>query len=273
MRSVFFSIVTVLWEVAFSNYIRCLINFVCALYFDLMNTFVIKLTYMKKVIIAENLAADLGRDKPFKLRENIDILTSTSSDDAIRILSEQKANLIIADYDLPDNDIERLCEGIKNSSGRSKVSILFMGKDDSMDTLHFTVCGAYHYIPKSAPQEKLFKKVRQMLSIPEKKDIRSPIKVTVKGTVMNEYFVCKTLNISPKGLMIETAKVLEKGSVISCSFALSERETISADCKITRMDKKGKRMKRYGLRFQNLGASDRKKIEEFISSEHAAVFA
>ena len=226
---------------------------------------------MQKIIIADTLAKLFGREKPLKLREYIGIYTSASNTDALRILDEVRASLIIADYDLDDNEIERLCEGIRRENGDGKVSVLFMGSDDTMDTVHFTACGAYQYMPKSAPPEKLFRKVLQMLRIHEKKDMRSPIKISVKSSFMNEYFICKTLNISPRGLMIETGKALEKGSVIACSFSLGGPGSISADCKVTRVEKSGKGMKRYGLRFQNLGIADRKAIEDYIASEHAGV--
>lgn len=228
---------------------------------------------MKKIIIADTLAKLLGRGNPMKLRENVGIYTSRSNTDALRILGEEKASLIIADYDLDDSEIENLCEGIKQGNGNGKVSILFMGSDETMDTLHFTACGAYQYIPKSASPDKLFRKVMQILRIPEKKEMRSPIKISVKGSFMNEYFVCKTLNISPRGLMIETGKALEKGSVIACSFSLGNPGAITVDCKVSRVEKKGRRMKRYGLRFQNLGTVDRKAIEDYIGSEHAVVRA
>jgi len=222
---------------------------------------------MKKIIIADTLAKLLGRENPMKLRENVGIYTSRSNTDALRIFGEEKASLIIADYDRDDDEIERLCEGIKQRNGNGKVSILFLGSDETMDTLHFTACGAYQYIPKSASPDKLSRKILQMLRIPEKKDMRSSIKISVKGSFMNEYFVCKTLNISPRGLMIETGKTLEKGSVIACSFS----GAITVDCKVSRVEKQGRRMKRYGLRFQNLGIVDRKTIEDYIASEHAVV--
>lgn len=226
---------------------------------------------MKKIIIADTLAKLLGRDRPLKFRENIGIYTSLSNEDALRILEDQKANLIIADYDLVDSETEGLCEGIQRVNGGRNVSILFMGSDDVMDTLHVSVCGAYQYMSKSASPDDFFRKVRKMLHISEKKDIRSQIKVAVKGSVMNEYFICKTLNISPRGLMIETGKVLEKGSVIACSFSLDGARSIDVDCKVTRIEKQGRGMKRYGLRFQNLGPVDIKAIEDYIACEHALV--
>jgi len=65
--------------------------------------------------------------------------------------------------------------------------------------------------------------------------------------------------------MIETAKPMGKGDVLSCSFFLPDFGQINSEAEIMRIDRSGE-IHRYGIRFRHLDPKFREAIESFVAA-------
>ncbi|MBI5102124.1 MAG: PilZ domain-containing protein [Nitrospirae bacterium] len=82
----------------------------------------------------------------------------------------------------------------------------------------------------------------------------------------SESFFCYSRDISSSGILIETDKVLEKGTIISCSFFLPNSERIVTDAEIMRAVPLGNKTFQYGARFTKIDAPARSAIDTFVSN-------
>jgi hypothetical protein len=60
------------------------------------------------------------------------------------------------------------------------------------------------------------------------------LNVAIEGTVSTNHFVCKSLDISLAGMLIETAQTFNQGDRLSCSFFMPNMTQIQLTGEIAR---------------------------------------
>jgi c-di-GMP-binding flagellar brake protein YcgR len=97
------------------------------------------------------------------------------------------------------------------------------------------------------------------------------LNVSVEMNVTTNHFVCNTLDISLKGMLIETAQIFNVGDQLSCSFFLPDMTQIRITGEIVRtvQPAHGVEANWYGVRFLDLSPDAEKTLEAFIDTTAA----
>lgn len=207
----------------------------------------------------------IGGHDSFFGRENIAAYTARASEEILNVHGVRKADIIITDIALPLMGGIKLCSAIRSDESLKHVSIIMLCDDTEASLAQCREAGANAVIPKPVNPVQLFSKMSELLVIPHRQDIRSPLHVSVNGREGNNSFLGVSLNISISGLLLETEQPLTKGDRVACSVAIGGREIV-AECVVIREDKAAseKFRYRYGVKFMNLDMKSLLIIEQFV---------
>jgi CheY-like chemotaxis protein len=220
---------------------------------------------MKKIIIANSIQAFLERDKSILNRGDFSIYTATSGMEALRIHRDEKANLIVADLDLPDMGGDKLCSLVRQESAIRSVSIILVCQDIPAELERVSTCGANAWVTKPVRPEQLVERVGQLLAVSLRRGYRVLLKARVNGARESVPFFCTSHNISVTGILLETDKLLESGDFITCSFFFPGSQQIVADGEVVRREERPDGLRLYGVRFVDLAPKFQEEIEKFIA--------
>lgn len=218
----------------------------------------------KKILIVDNLEDMIEREKTILNRASFEIFTASTGQEALSVHKEHQVDLMVISLDLSDMKGDQLCSSIRKDTGLRQVSIIMTCRNNPDCIERVARCGANAYVTKPFHSTQLTDKVTKFLSIPQRQNYRVLLQVAVKGTSADEPFFCSSCDISSSGIMIETAKQLEKGDILSCSFFLPGFGKIIADGEIMRTDNSAE-IPRYGIRFKYIDPEYRKAIDSFIA--------
>ncbi len=225
---------------------------------------------MKKILLVDDVAAFIEKEKSILSRADFKIFTATSGRDALALHKANAMDLIITDLDMPDMGGDRLCTAVRADPALKKVSIIVVGDGSKEEMARVKRCGANSFLAKPIRPVQLLEEVSRLLDVPERKSYRVILKVTINGKDRRESFFCSSRNISATGMLIETDKSLEKGDRISCSFFLPNSDRITCDGEVVRVVQEGD-ARHYGIRYVDIRPECKSAIEGFISSRSRKV--
>ena len=222
---------------------------------------------MKKILIVDDLASFVDREKSILNRADFKIFTATSGEEALKIHKAEHMDMIVTDLEMPGIPGDKLCSIIRQDESLKNVSVIIVCSNSAADRAKVARCQANAYITKPIRPVEFLEKVSQLMDIPERQSYRVLLRVKVKGKTTAEPFFCSSRNISVTGLLIETDKILEKGDIISCSFFLPKSECIVTDAEVMRVVKSDENTHQYGVRYLDISPQFRSSIELFIKSK------
>lgn len=235
---------------------------------------------MKKILIADEFLPDIQEHRGILGRANFQIFTAGTAEEALGLHRDERMDLIMVALDMPVMGGDGLCSAIRQDEsprqGKSdmqeksdkKVYISLVCPGRKPELRRCESCGADSSV--TSP-EALMEKVARVLGVPERRDKRVLIKVTVNGRFKTEPFFCTSGDVSVSGILLETEKTLARGDAITCSFFLPDaggaappaENRIDAKGEVTRVVKAGDCCN-YGVRFLNLPPESREAMEAFV---------
>lgn len=220
---------------------------------------------MKKIIIAESIMRDIGGlDSVFK-RGDITTYTAVTSEEILNVHGVRKADLIVTDLALPLMGGAKLCSAIRSDDGLKNVSIIVACDNTDASLSSCREAGANAVISKPVDPVQLFLKISELLVIPQRKDLRVLLRVSVKGRDGDTSFFASSQNISISGMLLETDRGLKQGDRITCALNIGHIE-VAAQCLVTRENRTPSGRLRYGVKFLNLDTKSLIVIEQFVKS-------
>ena len=221
---------------------------------------------MKKILVTEEVAQIIARDKSFLDREGVKLFTVATNDDVLPAHRAEKTDAIITTVQSPGMKSEELCSEIRSDESMRNVSIIMICADNAADIERCTQCKANAVLTMPVDPAVLLEKVRQLLEISWRESYRVLVSMIVEGSNKDRPFFGRSGNISTTGILIEGIKGLEIGDQLTCSFFLPGSAQIKTSGEIVRIMKQaaGSKYCQYGVRFSRLSAEARSAIEEFV---------
>jgi len=177
-----------------------------------------------------------------------------------------KADLIITEFDLPVMGGVRLCSSIRSEPGLKDVSLIVCCDDNRVFQAACRDAGANAVIQKPVDAFDLFSKISELIAIPQRKDMRVLLRISMEGRQEETSFIATSYNISISGLLLETRKELNIGDTLTCSFNIAHAE-VNAHCRIVRVDRTDAERFRYGAKFLDLDTKAIVVIEQYVKSK------
>jgi len=222
---------------------------------------------MKKVIIAEDIKAILEKDRSFFNRSGISAVAAASNEEILALHRTEKADLIIANLDMPGMNGEDLCAVIRTDNELRSVSIIIVCTETAENLQRCTQCGANAFISSPMNHTVLLQEAFQLLHVTPRKACRIPLKLGMEGTSRGKTFTGQGENISASGMLFQSAADLFEGDTLTCSFALAGSRRLSASAEVVRVLKKGhgaETINHYGIMFVDIADDAVAAIEAFV---------
>ena len=225
---------------------------------------------MKKILIVGNKQNFVALGKSILNRTGLEILTTTSAEEALGIHKTERADLIIAELDLPGMSGDRLCSVIREDEELRRVSIIIVCTSAASDIARVCRCKANSFITKPIHHRELIDKVTQLADVPERKSSRVLLKVSVNGRSARGPFICSSRDISTAGILLQSDRTLAIGDVISCNFLLPDSSRIFADLEIIRVTRADDNTFLYGARYVDLSPEHKFALKVFTNKGSAS---
>jgi CheY-like chemotaxis protein len=224
---------------------------------------------MKKILIAEELYNLIRTHDSFLNRAGMQVVKAASNDELLKLHREGRADLIITQLDLPGMSIEHLASHLRDSAALRPIPLLIVCPNTKNAIEECSRCGATVVVLRPVNPLVLLAKAQQLLNIAWRETFRALINVEVEGLSGNSTFYCRSRDISVSGILLETEKLLEQGSKISCSFYLPDSAQVQATAEVVRTVKPPDQHapRQYGLKFLQMNAAHRHALELFIHTK------
>lgn len=221
---------------------------------------------MKKILIAETLKTFIADDRALE-RNDVVIVSAATVEEILSAHRTDRADLIIADLDMPESGGDRLCYLIRREQDLRAVSIIIVCDCSEEVRERCIAFGANAVVQKPVRSEDLLGKIKSLLDIRERKAVREIVKISVAVSSPGIFFFAIAKNLSGSGLLFETNRIIRKGSRVTCSFVLQHQ--VVADGEIARIcrtsGKSGDNFE-YGVRFIGLDSSGKMEVEDYCRS-------
>ena len=217
---------------------------------------------MKKIIAADTLKALLGESGDILSRDDVAFLWAEKAEEIVYLHKKEKADLIVADLEMPGMPVDRLCVLMRADENLRAVSVIMVCPDTEEAAERADFCGANAVMVTPVSPRQLFRRMSRLLNIADRDDMREIVKVDVDLGDGADLFFGVSVNISSSGMLIEAEKILRIGSRVICSFVLNHPVTVEAE--VVRRAREAAGVDSYGLRFIEADARSRAVIDEFI---------
>ena len=221
---------------------------------------------MKNVIIAQTVLDSIEQGGTLFGRGSITLHPARSSEDILELHRQIKADLIIAEFSLPVMGGVRLCSSIRSEPDLKDVSLIMYCDDNRVYQAACRDAGANAVIQKPVDAYELFSKISELIAIPQRKDMRMLVRISVAGQHEDATFIATSYNISISGMLLETKRELSKGDKLDCSFNIAHSE-VKTQCLIVRVDRTDAGRFRYGAKFMGLDTKAIVVIEQYVKSK------
>lgn len=230
---------------------------------------------MKKVILAEDIKALLERERSFLNRSDIAIFTASSNEQALSIHRAEKADLIIANLDMPGMSGETLSSLIREDNELCGVSLMIVCANTESELKRCLQCRANAFVTAPINNAVLLQEAHHLLHVAPRKSFRVPLSIKVLGTSKDANFTAFGENISVSGMLLHCETLLSEGDTVTCSFYLPDSKHITSDAEVVRILEKVTEHDAncYGVRFIDLSKDFSSAIETFVEKKLHEQFA
>jgi DNA-binding response OmpR family regulator len=220
---------------------------------------------MKTIIIVKDLYAFLWQDATFLNREDIRVFVASTNDEALTIHRAEQVDLIVTKFDLPGLPTEEFCSLVREDEVLRTVSLIITCPDRADSIQVSSRCRANAVLLEPVYPDLLMAKVQQLLSVAERERLRVLLNAQVESQTDSGSFICRTLNVSVSGMLIETDQSLSVGTFLSCQFSLPNAKKIKAACRVVRAVEltPGKEYQ-YGLVFTDISDNALLTVDEYV---------
>ena len=222
----------------------------------------------KKVLIVNHAHAALMREKSLLNRDNFQVFTATSGDEALQTHRREEVDAVIVDMNLPDMTGEQVCRKIKDAEDLKKAVVIITTVSDTNEEELCKRSGADGCMRKPLDKDTVAEKLSELLGIPVRQVIRILCKVRLEAKSGSEFFIANTVDVSVTGLLFECEKEIKVGDNLEASFFLpigGEFKRVVAKSRVMRSLETGGKYRRYGVQYTDFLEGGPELIYEFVA--------
>ena len=146
------------------------------------------------------------------------------------------------------------------------VSIILVCGESEISLSECRKAGANAVIRKPVDPGELLWKASELLVVPQRKDMRALLRVSIKGLEGDTPFFAQSQNISISGMLLETDHVLKLDERMICTFNIGHSE-ITVSCMVKRVEETMSARHRYGVKFIDCDTKALVIIDHFVKTQ------
>ncbi|MEA2465471.1 MAG: hypothetical protein QOJ98_3218, partial [Acidobacteriota bacterium] len=218
-----------------------------------------------RILLVDHSRGALLFQETILRRRDMQIMTALAGSEGLSKARVEKPNLIIFGYDLFDMSAPEFCREIRGDDTTRAISLLLVCDRDHHE--HGDLClsaGCNDVIFRPLQKPELDEKVERLTSIPVRRQLRTITKIEISLEKNGRFILGRSINISANGILVEVDRVLPGDGNLRLHFFLpGDPKALQLEASVLRAEFSGA-MAKYGIRFNNLGADDRERIERFV---------
>ena len=227
-----------------------------------------------KILLVDDVKVFLEFERPFFERAGCSIITARSGPEALRLVREERPNVVLLDYEMPGMNGDEVCRQIKEDSLTQHIPVLIVTSHPTPEiSERCQRAGCTDFIAKPVTGKDLLQKVVQILQMPYRVHLRSRVSMEVSLGVPGESVavIGYSENVSEGGMLVETPEPIEDGQQVKVSFSLPDSgdllSAVSDVIRVTHLRAQG--MFSVALRFAPGESTVRESIRAFVDRELA----
>lgn len=216
------------------------------------------------LLIDHSRGALLFQESILRRREAV-ISTALAGTEGLQKARQELPQLIMFAFDLFDMSAPEFCREIRNDERTRTISLLLVcDRDDDQNEDLCLAAGCNDVIYRPLQRAELDAKITRLTTIPTRRDLRTLTRIEVSLEKDGRFLMGRSVNISATGMLLELDRVLPGEGKLRLHFYLpGETNALKVDADVLRAEFVGT-MAKYGLRFENLTAEERERIEKFV---------
>jgi putative two-component system response regulator len=229
----------------------------------------------KKILLVDDVRLFLEQEKSFFDRSEFDLLLASNGSEALKIVREQRPDLVFMDLYMPDMDGDRCCFAIKSDMELCRIPVVMVTKGvDEEDFARCWQAGCDEIIVKPINRHYFLAATNKFLKIYQRHAPRYLTRLRIcygadGGKLLTDYSV----NVSTGGMFIETGNFLPVDTGLEIEFILPEPDkTIKCQGRVAWVNNPELMINPslpvgMGLQFLNISLDDMSAIRQFIKNE------
>lgn len=221
---------------------------------------------MKKFLLVSESKSFLKRNTSLLQRRDIQLFTTTTGEEALKLNGEFQFNLILTDTELEDMDGFTLCSQLRTMDSSKAVPVIVTCHKTPGNLERIKQSGATAMLIKPIDPFELVETIEKCTNLKMIRHKRVELDVKVTLTKNDIVVKCDSYDISITGMQLMTGIELALGMRITCLFTLPKSHQIEVDGEIIRSVNTVKRKSLYGVKFIDLSQSYRNAVLEYVNS-------
>lgn len=218
-----------------------------------------------RILLVDHSRGSLAFQETILRRRDAIILTALAGSEGLQRARAENPQLIIFSFDLFDMTAPEFCREIRSEEGTRAISLLLVCDRETPE--HADLCltaGCNDVIYRPLQRRELDAKVEKLTTIPVRRQLRTITKIEVSLEKNGRFVLARSLNISSSGMLLEVDKLLPGQGVVRVHFYLpGDAKPLQVEAEVLRAEFSGT-MAKYGLRFVNLGAEEKERINHYV---------
>lgn len=218
-----------------------------------------------RILLVDHSRGALLFQETILRRRGTVIMTALAGSEGLQKARVEQPHLIIFGFDLFDMTAPEFCRQVREDEQTRGMSLLLVCDRD--DNSHADLClsaGCNDIVYRPLQKHDLDAKVAKLTTIPARRQLRTITKIEVSLEKNGRFILGRSLNISSNGMLLEVDRVLPgEGKVRVHFFLPGDARPLQIESEILRAEFSGT-MAKYGLRFLNVHAEERERIDQYV---------
>jgi CheY-like chemotaxis protein len=221
---------------------------------------------MKKILLASAYDVFLRKNKELLMFKEIQLYTSLSGSEALKLNKEHSFDLIFVDSILADMSGISLCSLVHKEENARDIPVILACQNIKECIDRAKQSSAVAMLIKPVDPINILKTIGSFIDLDLCRSIRAKLNVKVLSKKQNLDFYCYSKDISSTGILLETELELLIGSSIYCQFTLPHSRKIETEGKVIRYMIGAECKNLYGIKFIDLASTYQRVIDNYINS-------
>jgi response regulator RpfG family c-di-GMP phosphodiesterase len=218
-----------------------------------------------RILLVDHSRGALAFQETILRRRDAIVSTALAGSEGLQKAREERPQLIIFAYDLFDMAAPEFCREIRADPNTRGISLLLVSDRESPEQSDLCLsAGCNDIIYRPLQRRELDAKVEKLTTIPVRRQLRTITKIEVSLEKNGRFVLARSINISASGILLEADRVLTSEGPLRIHFFLpGDARPLQIEAEVLRAEFSGT-MAKYGLRFVNLGADEKGRIEQYV---------
>jgi CheY-like chemotaxis protein/Tfp pilus assembly protein PilZ len=176
---------------------------------------------MPTILLVDDTKLLLEIEKSFLEKSPVRVLTATNGEEALKILSKERPDLVILDQNMPIMNGATCCAAIRRDPDLRNIPVLMISSAVSReDREMYSRVGCTGFMAKPLDRQRFLSEVRAYLPAVERREPRVPCRTAVSIESAGMSFAGTSENISLKGMFVATSYRATFNDQIALQFRL-----------------------------------------------------